>query len=185
MYKEILEKIIPDIEDSIKHYLNQLSQIRTGRANPSVVENIHVDYYGSKTPIKQLATINVPEPRLIVISPWDKGSLAGIESAVRSSDLGFNPVNDGQVIRISIPPLTEERRLELVKTLNQKTEEARVDVRRIREDIWKEIQDKERDGIISEDDKFKGKDKLQKIIDEQNEKIEELRKKKEGEILTI
>ncbi|HLN18954.1 MAG TPA: ribosome-recycling factor, partial [Patescibacteria group bacterium] len=125
------------------------------------------------------------DPRTIMISPWDKDNLVNIEKAVRESQLNLNPINDGQVIRINIPTLTEERRKELVKVLNQKTEEARVSVRKNREEVWDEIQELEKNGKIGEDDKFNGKEKLQKIVDEYNEKIEEIREKKEQEIMTI
>lgn len=174
-----------DLDKALEYLRDELSKLRTGRANPSLVESISVDYYGTKTPIKQLASINVPEARLIAINPWDKSALASIESSIRSSDLGFNPVNDGQIIRINIPALTEERRKDLVKVLNQKAEEARITVRNIREETWKEIQNREESGTISEDEKFRGKDMLQKVIDEYNEKIEKIREVKEREIMTV
>lgn len=174
-----------DLDKTLEYLKEELSKLRTGRANPSLVESILVDYYGTKTPLKQLASINVPEARLIAINPWDKGALAGIESSIRSSDLGFNPVNDGQVIRINIPALTEERRRDLVKVLNQKAEEARITIRNIREETWKEIQSREESGAISEDEKFRGKDMLQKVVDEYNEKIEKTREVKEKEIMTV
>ncbi len=185
MYKKIIEDKKSDLEKAIEHFNVEIGKIRTGRANPAVVENILVDYYGSKTPLKQIASINAPEARLLVIQPWDKGALVYIESALRESNLGFNPNNDGQLIRINIPPLTEERRKEFVKLLSQRTEEAKISVRSIREEAWREIQDLEKDGKISEDDKFAGKDQLQKVIDEYNKKIEEIREKKEREIMTI
>lgn len=174
-----------DLEKAIGHFKEEMGKLRTGRANPALVENVMADYYGTKTPLKQLATINVPEPRLITISPWDKNSLAGIEAAIRASDLGLNPASDGQIIRINIPSLTEERRKDLVKVLNQKAEEARIAIRNVREDAWREIQEMEKTGIISEDDKFRGKDKLQKVIDEYNKRIEDLREGKEKEIMTV
>ena len=127
----------------------------------------------------------MPEPRQIVISPWDKGALTQIEAAIRESDLGLNPVNDGSVIRIMLPALTEERRRELVKTLNARAEEARISIRTTREDVWKEIQEAEKEGLIGEDDKFRGKDELQKVVDEYNAKLESVREKKEGEIMTV
>lgn len=185
MYKQIVDGKKNDLEKAVEHLIVEIGQIRTGRANPALVENIMVDYYGTKTPLKQVASINVPESKLLVIQPWDKDSLVNIESAIRDSDLGFNPNNDGQVIRINIPSLTEERRKELVKVLNQRTEEGKISVRNVREEAWKEIQEQEKDGKISEDDKFSGKDYLQKIIDEYNKKIEEIREKKEKEIITI
>ena len=185
MYNQIIEKRKHDLEKSIEHLKNELGKIRTGRANPSLVEDLQVDYYGTKTPLKQIASINTPEPRQIVIQPWDRGALVPIESAIRESDLNLNPNNDGVLIRINIPMLTEERRRDMVKVLNQKSEEGRIAVRLIREEVWKEVQEAERKGEISEDDKFKSKDKLQEIVDEYNKKIEEVREKKEAEIMTV
>jgi ribosome recycling factor len=185
MYKKIVDDEKIELEAALEHLVQEIGKIRTGRANPALVENLVVDYYGVKTPLKQIASINAPEASLLVIQPWDKDSLVNIESAIRESDMGFNPNNDGQVIRINIPSLTEERRKELVKVLNQRIEEAKISVRSVRESAWKEIQDLEKDGKISEDDKFLGKDYLQKIVDEYNKAIEEIRDKKEKDILTI
>ncbi|MCK9378864.1 MAG: ribosome recycling factor [Candidatus Moranbacteria bacterium] len=185
MYKEIIEGKKGDLENAIEHYKNEAEKIRTGRANPGIVEGLLVDYYGSKTPLKQMANISSPEPRLIVISPWDVDSLTNIEAAIKLSDLGFNPSNDGKIIRINIPPLTEERRRDFVKALNQKTEDARISVRGIREEIWQEIQEAEKSGKMAEDDKFRGKERLQEIIDEYNKKLEDLREKKEKDIMTV
>jgi ribosome recycling factor len=185
MYRELIENKKADLSKTIEYFREETGKIRTGRANPAIVEHLMVDYYGAKSPLKQVASINVPEPRLITIQPWDKDSLVSIEAAIRESDLGLNPANDGQVIRLNIPPLTEERRSELVKVLNQRTEDAKIAVRNIREEIWKDIQNSEKEGKISEDDKFKGKDKLQEAIDEYNKKIEEIREKKEKEITTV
>ena len=185
MFKQVVDNKKNEFERAIEHLNVEIGQIRTGRANPALVENIMVDYYGTKTPLKQVASINVPESRLLVIQPWDKDSLVNIESAIRDSDMGFNPNNDGQVIRINIPPLTEERRKELVKVLNQKSEDTRISIRNLREEAWKEIQEMEKNGKISEDDKFLGKDYLQKIVDEYNKKVDEIKEKKEGEIMTI
>lgn len=185
MYKELIDKKKEDFEKAIEHLREELNQLRTGRASSALVENLPVDYYGTKTPLKQMASISVPEARTIVISPWDKSGLAAIEKAVRESQMNLNPMNDGQVVRINIPALNEERRKELVKILNQKAEEAKISVRQNREDIWEEIQEMEKAGTISEDDKFIGKDKLQEVVDEYNKKIEEIRGKKEEEILTV
>lgn len=185
MYKNLIEERKLDLDEAVNHFTEEIGKIRTGRANAGMVEGLMVDYYGARTPLKQIATINTPEPRTILIQPWDKGSLAGIESAIRESDMGFNPNNDGQVIRINIPALNEERRTELVKFLNKKTEESKIAVRTIREDVWKKIQDLEKEGKIAEDEKFLGKDLLQKVVDEYNAKLETLREKKEKEIMTV
>jgi ribosome recycling factor len=185
MFNEIINSRREDLEKSIEYFHDELSKLRTGRANAGLVEDLVVDYYGAKTPLKQIASINIPEARTIAIQPWDKGALTAIESAIRESDLNLNPGNDGAIVRINLPMLTEERRRDLVKVLNQKAEETRISIRGTREEIWKELQDMEKSGTLSEDDKFKGKDKLQEIIDGYNKKIEEIRAKKETEIMTV
>ncbi|MFA9262499.1 MAG: ribosome recycling factor [Undibacterium sp.] len=185
MVKDIIESKKGSFEKAVAHFTEEAGTLRTGRANPGMVEGLLVDYYNAKTPLIQMASISVPEPRQIVISPWDKGVLSQIEAAIRESDLGLNPVNDGSVVRITLPALTEERRRELVKTLNARAEEARISIRNIREEAWKEIQEAEKEGLMSEDDKFRGKDDLQKVIDEYNRQLEGVREKKEGEIMTV
>ncbi|HRY82932.1 MAG TPA: ribosome recycling factor [Candidatus Moranbacteria bacterium] len=185
MVNETINKKKEDFEKAISYFKDELGKLRTGRASVSLVEDLLVDYYGAKSPLKQVASITVPEARTIAITPWSRDVLVDIEKAIRESQLNLNPVNDGQVVRINIPALNEERRKELVKMLNQRAEEARVSVRRVREEIWEEIQEAEKAGKIGEDDKFSGKEKLQKIVDEYNAKIEEIRKKKEEEIMTI
>jgi ribosome recycling factor len=185
MIKEVLEEKKKNFDEAVEHFKAEAGKIRTGRANPSLVEGLMVDYYGNKTPLIQIASINTPEPRMLVIQPWSKDSLVSIESAIREANLGINPMNDGNLIRLSIPPLTEDRRKEMVKFLNKKAEESRVSIRTIREETWKKIQQLEADGDISEDDKFSGKDALQKVVDEYNKKIEEISEKKEKEIMTV
>lgn len=185
MLNQIIEQSRPQMEKALERLREETSKLRTGRANPVIVENLQVDYYGAKSPLKQVASITVPEPRLIVIAPWSKDNLVDIEKAVNEAGLGLNPTNDGQVVRIVIPPLNEERRQDLVKVLGKYAEEARVLVRQAREEAWDEIQNQVRSGEMSEDDKFRGKDMLQKNVDEYNGKIEEIREKKEKEILEI
>ena len=185
MLNEIINEKKINFEKGLEYFKEDLGKLRTGRASASLVDGISVEYYGSISPLKQIASITVPEARTIVITPWSRDSLVVIEKAIRESQLNLNPMNDGQVIRINIPALNEERRKELVKVLNSKTEEARIVVRKTREDIWEEIQKAEKRGLIGEDDKFSGKEKLQKIVDEYNGKIEEIRKKKEDEIMTV
>jgi ribosome recycling factor len=185
LIQDLLARERPHFESALDHFSAEAAKIRTGRANPGLVEDLLVDYYGTKTPLRQIASIAIPEARQILIQPWDKGSLVFIETAIRESDLGLNPSNDGQNIRITVPALNEERRRELVKQLNQRAEEARISVRTTREDIWKELQEAEKDGRIGEDEKFRGKDELQKAVDEYNQKLEALREKKEAEILTV
>lgn len=185
MYAEIIQKKRGEFDKAIEHLQGELSKLRTGRATPSLIEDVKVDYYGTKTPLKQMAAISSPDPRSLMVQAWDRSVLALIENAIREADLGLNPNNDGVVIRINIPTLTEERRKDLVKVLNQKAEEGRIAVRAIREDCWKEIQEIEKEGLINEDDKFKAKDKLQEVVDEFNKKIEEVRAKKEQDIMTV
>lgn len=181
MYREIIEKNKIDFDLVINHFKEDLVKLRTGRASSAMVENLIVEYYGAYSPLKQIASISIPESRMIAISPWDKGNLIMIEKAIRESDLGLSPVNDGQIIRINIPALTEERRREFVKILGGIAENARVAIRKCREDIWNKIQVLN----IGEDDKFQGKEKIQKIVDEYNTAIEEIRKKKELEIMQV
>jgi ribosome recycling factor len=185
MNKEIIEKIRPNLDKSVEYFKEELNQLRTGRASTALVENLAVDYYGSKSSLKQIASISTPEPKTIMISPWDKDNLISIEKAINESQLNLQSNNDGQVIRINIPQLTEERRKDLIKVLNQKVEEAKISIRKIREEIWDEIQELEKNGKISEDDKFSGKESLQEIINEYNGKIQDLRDAKEKDIMTI
>jgi ribosome recycling factor len=173
------------MDKTIESLQEEFKKIRSGRANAGLVEGLVVDYYGSKTPMKQLASISVPEPRLIVIQPWDKGALPEIEKAFHTSDLGLNPNNDGKVIRISIPALTEERRKELVKVAKGKAEDARVAVRNIRRDGNEEVKTAEKEGHVSEDDSKKTLDEIQKITDEYIENINKLLDAKDAEIMEV
>ena len=159
--------------------------MRTGRATPALVEDLEVDYYGAKTPLKAMAAISSPEPKQLVIQPWDKNAVQPIEKAIQSSSLGLNPVTDRDVIRLSIPSLTEERRKELTKLLGKHLEEARIQVRREREDALKEIERREKAKEISEDEKFRQKSEVQKQVDEINKKIEGMGSAKEKEIMTV
>jgi len=185
MYQEIIKNKESEFEKAVEYFKTETGKLRTGRASAALVENLPVDYYGNKTPLKQAASINIPEPRLIVIQPWDVDSLANIEAAIKMSDLNLNPNNDGKVIRINIPSLNEERRAELVKVLNQKAEETRISIRSIREEVWEEIQEMEKAGKIAEDDKFKGKEKLQETVDDYNKIIEDVRERKEKDVMTV
>lgn len=183
--KEAIEEKQEQFEGALEHFENETGKLRTGRANPSLVEGLLVDYYGSRTPLKQIATISVPEARSIFIQPWDKGSLLAVAAAIRESDLGLNPSDDGNVIRLVLPALTEDRRRELVKVLSARAEDARISIRNIREEIWRDIQVIEKEGFVSEDDKFRGRDDLQKIVDEYNAHVDVIRKKKEEEVMTV
>lgn len=157
-------------------YKQDIASIRTGRATPALVEDISVDAYGQKMTIKELASISVPEPRTVVIQPWDKGVLEAIGTGIQKSSLGLAPIADGDLIRLNIPSLTEERRKEFIKLLKSKTEDARIKIRRAREDMHKGF------GDMSKDEEFRAKEDLQKTVDEYNHKIGELEKKKEIEL---
>src|SRR4030042_3833299 len=185
MLDQIIQKARPEMEKATERFKEEIGKLRTGRANPAMVENLMVDYYGAKSPLKQVASITIPEPRLIVIAPWNKDNLVDIEKAVREAGLGLNPTNDGQVIRIAIPPLNEERRADLVKVLGKYSEEARVQIRQAREEAWDKIQVLVKEGKLGEDAKFRGKEQLQKLIDGYNKKVEEVRERKEKEITEI
>jgi len=170
------------MEKSAVLFAQELSMIRTGRAAPALLDGIKVDYYGSSLPLNQVSTISIPEPRLIIIQPWDKAALPEIEKAINKSGIGLNPNNDGNVIRLAIPPLTTERREELIKLTQRLAEETKVTIRNIRRDANNEIKKEEKDKKISEDDSFKTQERIQKLTDEFIKKIDEILKKKEKEI---
>ena len=180
-----LEQEQQKFNPAIEHLESELLKLRTGRANSSMIDEVKVDYYGTPTPIKGLATISVPEVRVILVQPWDKNALAPIEKAIRDAGLGLGPVNEGDKIRITLPALTEERRKELAKFAGKIAEEARVRLRSAREEIWKAVQQEEKDGKITEDEKFRLKEKLQEATDKYNEKIKAIHEAKEKEIMTI
>ncbi len=185
MNLDVIDKKQKEFAKLVEHFTSELATLRTGRANASLVEHLNVEYYGAATPLMTIAQITVPEPRQIAIQPYDKNALKDIEKAIQISNLGINPVNDGNYVRLTIPQMTEERRKELVKIVGQMTEKARVGVRNLREEIWKEIQKMEKDGKISEDDMKHGKDELQKVVDKHNEDIKRISENKEKEVLTI
>jgi ribosome recycling factor len=177
-----LEKKMNEV---VEHLNGELQQIRTGRAQPSLVENLSVEAYGSMTPLKGVASISTPEPRVILISPWDKGLTKAIEKAVQSSDLGLNPTVTGEQVRLNIPELTAERREELIKMINSKAEAARVSLRNIREDFLKQVKQDVADKKSSEDELDRSKKEAQTVIDAHNKSIEELVEKKAEQIRTI
>ncbi|MCK4781935.1 ribosome recycling factor [Candidatus Parcubacteria bacterium] len=181
-YKEIIKKTEPEMDKVIQFFENELKKIRTGQASPSLVEDITVDYMGTKLPLKQMGAISSSGPRNLVIQPWDKSSLEMIEKAIFQAGLGLSPIVDKDVIRISTPTLTEEHRESLLRVLAEKTEDAKQTIRHWREQAWKEVQDGFKAGEVREDDKFRGKDELQKLVDKYNEKIEEIRERKNKEI---
>ena len=175
----------PKLDKIIERLKNEIASLRTGRATPALVEDLEVDYYGSKTPLKAIAAISSSSARELVIQPWDKGAIQAIEHAIQSSSLGLNPVTDRDAIRLSIPPLTEERRKELLKILGRHLEDARIHVRRDREEALREVDRKEKAKEISENEKFMQKNETQKIVDEINKKIEEIGRAKEKEVMTV
>lgn len=181
--KEILHNAEEKMKKTIEAIMREFAEIRTGRASPSLVEGIHIDYYGTPTLLKTLASISVPDAHLIVIQPWDITIIGEIEKAIMKSNLGINPTNDGKLIRLLIPPLSRERRQELVKVVHKMAEEGRVSLRTIRREAKEALEKLEKDKKIAEDDKFRGIDELQKLIDKYTAKIEEILKNKEREIL--
>ncbi len=176
--KDRMNKVIANLEKDFR-------RLRTGRASVSLVDGIRVDYYGASTPLNQLATLSVPEPRLILIQPWDQSAIGEVEKAILKSELGLTPMNDGKMIRINIPPLTEERRRDLVKLVKKMAEEAKVAVRNVRRDANEMIKDLKKEKEISEDDAFKGQEEVQKITDDFIKKVDELSAVKEKEILEV
>ena len=182
MYKEIIDKIKPELDKVINFLERELAKIRTGKATPSLVEDVEVECFGQKFLLKQLAAISTPEPRQILIQPWDKSYLEPIEKALSQSVIGTSPIVDKDLVRLSLPPLSEEYRKNLLKILSEKMEEARKTIRHWREEVWDEIQEKTKTGEIREDDKFRAKDELQDLIDEYNQKIEEIGERKKKEI---
>ena len=170
---------------SVEHFANELSSIRTGRANPALIDRVMVPYYGTPTPLNQLAQISVPEPRLLVVQVYDKSQIGVVEKALRTSEQGLNPASDGQVIRVPIPPLTEERRKEYVRMVHAKTEEARVAVRNVRREEMHRIQQQEKAGEIPADQAKRATDQLQKITDAHTARIDAAGARKEAEVMEV
>jgi len=185
MVKDVLSEVEARMAKAVEVLRDDLVTIRTGRASPALVERLMVDYYGTPTPLKQLATISAPEPRLLTIRPWDPSVLSAIEKAILKSDLGLTPSNDGHIIRLVIPRLTEERRRDLVRLVGRRVEEARVAVRNCRRDGLSDLRELEKEKLISEDDFYRGRDELQKLTDRFIEQINEIGKKKEAEIMEV
>lgn len=181
--------LFDDAERRMKRAVDALKQdlgsIRAGRASAALLERITVDYYGTPTPINQVATVAVPEARLLVIQPWDKKMVADIEKAIQKSDLGINPNNDGQVIRLNIPPMSEERRKDLVKTLHKKMDEHKIAVRNVRRDVQDKLRDREKKKEVSEDELKRSSEKLQKLTDKYIDEMDKIGKTKELEILEV
>ena len=185
MSKELLRDTENQMRRAIEALEGDLRTIRTGRASPALVERLQVDYYGTATPLNQLATISAPEPQLLTIRPYDPGSLRDIERAILASDLSLTPNNDGRLIRLVIPPLNEERRMELVKLVRRRAEEAKVTLRNIRRDSLEELREFEKEKLISEDEFYRARDDLQELTDRYIEQIDEIQERKEQEIKEV
>ncbi len=185
----MINDITADAEEGMKKavdsFKRDLQKIRTGRANTSMLDGIKVDYYGTPTPVNQVATVQVVDARLITVKPWEKNMIAVIDKAIRASDLGINPVADSELVRLPIPPLTQERRKELAKSVGKQTEEARIAVRSARRDAMDMIKDAEKEKSITEDERKKGETKTQELTDKYIAQIEEIAKAKEKEIMEL
>jgi len=185
MTRELLRDAEGRMKSAITALEEDLMSIRTGRASPALVERLMIDYYGAQTPLRQLAVIAAPEPQLLTIRPFDPGSLRDIERAILSSDLGLTPNNDGKFIRLVIPPLNEERRLELAKVVRRRAEEGKVAVRNARREVLDELREYEKEKLISEDDFYRARDDLQKLTDRYIEDVDKVQARKEQEIMEI
>ena len=185
MVEDFIKEAEPKFQKTLEIMEEEMASIHTGRASVSMVDDIMVDVYGAKNPLKAVATITIPEPRSILIQPWDRSNMQRIESAIRDSDMKLNPVNTGENIRINLPELTEERRKEFVKIAKEKAESGKISVRNIRADVLNAIKKAKTDGKIGEDDMYYGEEQLQKVVDKHNAQIEEVLEKKESDLLTI
>ena len=185
MTKDIIKETDQHMDKTVSALQHEFAAIRTGRASGQILEKVMVEYYGTPTPLLQLASIKVPEPQLLVVEPYDKSAMSSVEKAILSSDLGLNPSNDGSVIRVPFPPLTEERRKELVKVCKQYAEEARVGVRNIRRDSNDRLKRREKDGEISQDDLHRAEGEIQGVTDAHIASIDDALKVKEQEIMEV
>ena len=185
MTNELLADARERMHKSVEATLNQFGTVRTGRANPHLLDRVMVDYYGAQTPLKQLATLSAPEARLLTVTPYDKTAMKSIEKAIRDSDLGLNPSNDGNIIRLSVPELTEERRKELVKMTRHIAEEGRIGIRNARRDVMHDLRELKTEGEVGEDDEKRAEAELQKLTDEMVAQLDGHLKTKEAEILEV
>lgn len=183
--QEIFNVTKEKMEKTLSSLHSEYASIRAGRASSAVLDRISVDYYGTATPINQLATVSVAEARILTIQPWDKSVLSAIEKAILTSDIGINPTNDGNIIRLVFPPLTEDRRKEIVKDIKKKAEDGKVAVRSIRRDAMDKLKKKQKNSEITEDDLSDGEEKIQKITDEYIKKVDDMSKEKEKEVMEI
>jgi ribosome recycling factor len=185
MINDVLSEAQDRMDKAVEALQNDLRAIRTGRASPALVERLKVDYYGTATPLNQLATISAPEPRLLTIRPWDASALSSIEKAIQRSDLGLTPANDGKIIRLNVPRLNEERRQELVKVVTKRVEEGRVAIRNVRRGAIDDLRELEKEKMISEDELHKGRERIQELTDQVIEQVDDIGKAKEKEILEV
>ncbi len=183
--EQVLDDVDVRMDRTLEAFRRDLGQLRTGRATPSLIENLNVDYYGSATPLKQIASISAPDARAIVVQPWDKGAMRDIERSLQRSEMGFNPSNDGNIITVPIPPLTNERRQEMVKLLRKRAEDGKVSVRNVRRDGLETLRKLERDKVISQDENRRAQEQLQKVTDGHTKQIDETASAKEAEILQV
>ena len=185
MTEDVLKDLRDRIEKTVDDLRKGLARIRTGRANTAMLEGVRVNYYGTPTPLSGVASVNVPEPRLITIKPWDKSVLRDIEKAIAEANLGFNPMNDGEMIRLPIPPLTEERRKEIAKLAGKYAEQQKIAVRNVRRDANDDLKKAEKDGVISQDEQKRMEAEVQKFTDEAVKRVDEALKTKEQEIMQV
>ena len=185
MIDDLLQDATRRMDRSVEATVHEFNTVRTGRASAALLDRIEIDYYGTPTPLKQLATINVPEPRMLTIQPFDPGSVKAIERAIQESDLGLTPSNDGKMIRLPIPQLTEERRKELVKITRQLAEEGRVAVRNVRRDVMHHLKELVDKGDVGSDEEHRAEERVQKLTDDHTHKIDDLLKRKEAEIMEV
>lgn len=174
-----------NFEKVMEHFHHELSSVRTGRANPALLATVQVDSYGAKVPLQQVANITVSDAKTLTISPWDKGQIQEIEKGIMSANLGFTPSNDGNVVRINLPPMTEERRKEMVKLVGQIAEQAKIGIRQVREDILKAVKREESEGNATKDDVISAQKDVQDVIDNYNKQIKEIAEDKEKELMTV
>ena len=185
MLDDIVKNAEQRMQKAVEHLRGELGNIRTGRATPALLDRVQIDYYGTPTPVNGVANVSAPDPRLIVVQPWDKSMLAVIEKALLKSDLGLTPTNDGQVIRLVLPQPTQERRKELVKQVHQRAEEARVAVRNVRRDAVENVKKLDKDGQVQADEAHRAQERIEKLTQQQVSQVEDVAKRKEAEVMEV
>lgn len=185
MIDEIVKKTEPKMKAALNALIDDLKKVRTGRANPAILDSINVTYYGVTTPLREVASISVPESTVIAIKPWDRNALGDIELAIRNSDLGFSPVNDGIMIRLVLPPMTEERRREIAGNIKKMAEQTKVVLRNVRGEAWERVQEGQKKGEVTEDDRYRAQEELNQLINNFNKQADKMAADKETEIMKI